>query len=156
MVTERDKVSPTQAYLNLMVEAFQEKIAKKEVYGNITRHQRSYYRSIFDIADAKQLGVLKYEVVERLLDSCTADGGLTKADPAWAFKFFSLWDEDKNGVIGFAEFLHKVITVVNEKAKLKKKQQKKAQAAQKRKKKKEEAAGGKPASGAAATPAAAD
>lgn len=52
MVTERDKVSSTQAYLNLIQEAWVEKIANKEVFGNVTRHQRSYYRSIYDIADS--------------------------------------------------------------------------------------------------------
>lgn len=52
MVTERDKVSSTQAYLNLVVEQFQERVANKEVFANVTRHQRSYYRSIYDIADS--------------------------------------------------------------------------------------------------------
>ena len=52
MVTERDKVSSTQAYLNLIQETWVEKIANKEVFGNVTRYQRSYYRSIYDIADA--------------------------------------------------------------------------------------------------------
>ena len=54
MVTERDKVSSTQAYLNLVVETFAEKVANKEVFANVTRHQRSYYRSLYDIADWSQ------------------------------------------------------------------------------------------------------
>ena len=54
MVTERDKVSSTQAYLNLVVETLAEKVANKEVFANVTRHQRSYYRSIYDIADWSQ------------------------------------------------------------------------------------------------------
>ena len=56
MVTERDKVSSTQAYLNLVVETFAEKVANKEVFANVTRHQRSYYRSLYDIADWSQCG----------------------------------------------------------------------------------------------------
>jgi hypothetical protein len=64
MVPERDKVSSMQAYMNLCVEQFAEKVANKEVFAGVTRHQRSYYRSIYDIADIKQIGALKYDTVE--------------------------------------------------------------------------------------------
>lgn len=137
MVTERDKVSSTQAFLNLALETFQEKCANKEVFGTITRWQRSYYRSLYDIADVTDLGVLKYDVLEPMLDTMTPDGAITKPDPKWVFSFFKQWDVDKNGVISFPEFLHKITIMNNEKERIKKKLKRRQMLAAKRKKKKE-------------------
>lgn len=139
MVTERDKVSSTQAYLNLVVENFAEKVASKEVFGNITRQQRSYYRSMYDITDNKELGVLRYDTIEPLLASSSTDGsGISvRPDPKWVFGFFSGWDTDKNGVISFPEWMHRIVQAVNEKERLKKKAKKKQMAAAKRKSKKD-------------------
>lgn len=61
MVIERDKVSPMQAYLNACVEAYQEKVANKEIFKEVTKEQRAYYRSMFDITDTSE-----YTVRERM------------------------------------------------------------------------------------------
>src|SRR4051794_21186636 len=113
MVTERDKVSSTQAYLNQCLEQFQERVANKEIFPNTNRHQRAYYRSIYDIADATQLSVLKYDAIEPLLENLSLDGSGTvvKQDPKYVFGFFKGWDTDKNGVISFPEWFHRLMQV---------------------------------------------
>ena len=89
--------------------------------------------------------MLKYDVIDPLLLSAPADfSGASAASSAplhpeakWIFSFFSGWDADKNGVISFPEFLHKIVASLNEKERLKKKAKRRQMMLAKRKKKRE-------------------
>jgi len=163
MVPERDKVSSTQAFLNSCQEALVEKVAAKTLPANVTRAQRSYYRSIYDIADKDEIGALKYDVIESLLTNLHLDSGsqhltqgnidigdgLARPDPKWLFGFFSSWDSDKNGLITFNEWLLRIMAWQADREKLRKKLKRKAMLAAKRKKKREMEAAKKAAQDAA-------
>lgn len=70
MVKEADKVSAMQAYLNSTYEAHKEAIKEKKKHA-VNRYQRSYVRSIFDIADpSKILKTLSHPVFAH---NCLAD-----------------------------------------------------------------------------------
>ena len=138
MVTDRASVSSTQAYLNLALETYQEKCANKEIFGNVSRYSRSYYRSIFDIADSGELGVLRLDTIEPMLETLPIDAANSlKPDSKWVFSFFKQWDTDKNGVISFQEFFHKITIINNEKERKLKKLKRKQMLAAKRKKKRD-------------------
>ena len=72
MVTERDKVSSTQAFLNLCLETYQEKCLRtRSLFGNVNRYCRSYYRSIYDIADRSSSACLSTTRSIRCWTTCS-------------------------------------------------------------------------------------
>jgi hypothetical protein len=105
---------------------------------------------------AEELGVLRYDTVEPLLEMPGADGSLVRPDAKWLFGFFSGWDMDKNGVISFPEFLHRIVAVLNERERLKKKLKRRQMLAAKRKKKREAEAAKKAGGAAMSSPPAAE
>ncbi len=88
--------------------------------------------------------MLRYDQIEPLLDTlATQDGmtgsggGIVRPDAKWVFGFFKSWDGDKNGVISFFEFLHRILIALNEKEKARRKVKRRQVAAAKRRKAKE-------------------
>lgn len=117
---DQQLIASTQAYLAQMQEQLKEEVKAKDFYV-MPLEQRSYFRSMFDIIDSRDTGVITLSDILPLLESFPKDEEGKGPELEAIMEWYKEIDQDHNGSISFKEFLRANVLYLAEVEKAKKK-----------------------------------
>lgn len=113
----------TQGFINECYSKWKDAIKAKTVFV-IPPEMRCYYRSMFDLVDYMNTGIISMHQIVPLLESIPipVEDEINPLDPELIAEWFHSIDKDHNGHINFSEFLQGIMQHSSDQDKAKKKQ----------------------------------